>query len=250
MTDSTPDMPPEALPEPQLPRREPVFNLPGVLLAVIAFMVLLYGVQAYILAPDTANEFDFVFGFIPARYVYPLFAGDYAWIWSPLTYSFLHGSIEHLLFNCLWLMSFGTPVVRRIGNGRAILFWIVSAVAAAAFYAALHWGEVQLVIGASGVISAFMGAACRFAFPPRMRGFECRPVHLYPRLSIREVFSSRTATSFLILGVLGNLLIAFGVPLAGGGGAAIAWEAHIGGLVFGFLVFPLFDRRLPDVETH
>ena len=242
MTDSTPELPPEPLPEPPQPRSEPVFNLPAALLGIIAFMVVLYGVQAWLMAPDTANEFDFTFGFIPARYVYPLFAGDYAWIWSPLTYSFLHGSLEHLLFNCLWLMSFGTPVVRRIGTGRAVLFWIASAVVSAALYAALHWGEVQLVIGASGMISAFMGAACRFAFPPRMRGFDRGPVHLYPLMSIGEVLASRTAVSFLILGVVGNLLIAFGLPLTGSQNAEIAWEAHIGGLVFGFLAFPLFDR--------
>lgn len=244
MTDSTPELPPEPLPEPPAPRSEPFFNLPGALLGIIAFMVVLYGVQTWIMSADMANEVDFTFGFIPARYVYPLFAGDYAWIWSPLTYSFLHGSLEHLLFNCLWLMSFGTPVVRRIGTGRSVAFWIASSVVAAGLYAALHWGQVQLVIGASGVISAFMGAACRFAFPPRMRGFDRGPVHLYPRMSIADVFCSRTATSFLILGVAGNILIAFGLPLAGAGNAEIAWEAHIGGLVFGFLAFPLFDRPL------
>jgi membrane associated rhomboid family serine protease len=211
-------------------------------------MVAIYALQAGLISERLADDIDFNFGFIPARYVYPLFAGDFAWVWSPVTYSFLHGSLEHLLFNCLWLMSFGTPVVRRIGTTRSILFWITSAVASAALYAALHWGQVLLVIGASGVISAFMGAACRFAFPPRMRGFSRRPVHLYPRLSIGEVFASRTATSFLLLWLAGNVLVAVGLPLAGSGSAAIAWEAHIGGLLFGFLAFPLFDRSRPPEE--
>lgn len=242
MTDSLSDRPSEPLGEPSPPSREPVFNLPAILLSVIAFMAILYGVQSLLMGPETVNRFAFDFGFIPARYVYPLFAGDYAWIWSPLTYSVLHGSLEHLLFNCLWLMSFGTPVVRRIGSARSAVFWVVSAAASAFFFAAFHWGEVQLVIGASGVISAFMGAACRFAFPSRARRIGRRPVHLYPLMTIPEVLSSRTATSLLVLGLAGNVLIALGLPMTGTD-QPIAWEAHVGGLLFGFFAFPLFDRR-------
>lgn len=246
MTDSTSETsrehPSEHRHEPPAPRREPVLNLPGSLVMVILFMAAVFLLQSYVLSDKLTNDIDFQFGFIPARYVYPLFAGDYAWVWTPLTYSFLHGGVEHLVFNCLWLACFGTPVVRRIGTARSVVFWITSSIAAAVVYAALHWGEVQLVIGASGVISAFMGAACRFAFPPRMVVFSRRPVHAYPLLSVRQVLTSRTATSFLILWLLGNVAVAFGLPLAGTTSAAIAWEAHIGGLLFGFFAFPLFDK--------
>lgn len=245
MTDSNIEISSETPPEPQPAPSEPLLNIPRGLIAIILFMVAIYGLQALVLSAEMVNEIDFTFGFLPARYVYPLFDGDYGWVWTPLTYSFLHGSVEHLLFNCLWLACFGTPVVRRIGTARSAAFWVASSVAAAALYAGLHWGEVQLVIGASGVISAFMGAACRFAFPPRTVAFSRRPVHEYPRLSLPEVFSSKTATSFLILWLIGNVLIAFGLPLAGTTSGAIAWEAHIGGLVFGFLAFPLFDTNTP-----
>lgn len=243
MSDSAPENPSGEALAPPPPAREPIFNMPGILVLVIAFMGAVYGAQAYVLDPKTAQTIDVYFGFVPLRYLYPLFAGDYAWAWTPLTYSFLHGSVEHLLFNCLWLAAFGTPVVRRIGNIASIAFWIASAIASAFFYAALHWGAVQIIIGASGVISAFMGAACRFAFPPRGLGFSRRPVHTYPLLSLQQVFASKTASSFLILWLIGNLLVAFGLPLAGTSAGQIAWEAHIGGLVFGFLAFPLFDRR-------
>ena len=243
MTESAlpPDMRP---PEPELPRREPILNLPGPLVAVILFMVAVFLAQAYVLSAPLANRIDFLFGFIPARYVYPLTLTDPAWLWTPVTYSFLHGSVEHLVFNCLWLACFATPVAYRIGTLRMVIFWITSAIASAIVFAAIHWGEVQLVIGASGVISAFMGAACRFAFPPRTLRFSRRPVFAYPRLSIAQVFSSRMAVSFLIVWLIGNLLVAFGLPVLGNSTAAVAWEAHIGGLVFGFLAFPLFDRSI------
>ncbi|MBB4064875.1 rhomboid family intramembrane serine protease [Gellertiella hungarica] len=242
MTDSIP--PEESLqPPPAAPRSEPILNIPGALVLVIVLMAGLFVAQAYLLSEALSRWIDFEFGFIPARYVYPLFEGDYSWVWSPLSYSFLHGSVEHLVFNCLWLACFGTPVVSRIGTRRSVVFWIASAVAAAAVFAAIHWGEVQLVIGASGVISAFMGAACRFAFPPRSKVFSRRPVFAYPLLGVGEVLASRTAVSFLLVWLAGNVLVAVGLPIVGDASAAVAWEAHIGGLLFGFFAFPLFDRQ-------
>ncbi len=246
MTESSPptDLP---LPDPELPRREPVFNLPTPVIAVILFMVGLYLAQAYVLSNPLANWIDREFGFIPARYVYPLGLSDLSWLWSPLSYSFIHGSMEHLVFNCLWLACFATPVTLRIGTARTALFWVASAVASAAVFAAIHWGEVQLVIGASGVISAYMGAACRFAFPPRTLRFSRRPVHAFPLLGIGQVLSSSTAVSFLLVWLAGNVIVALGLPIFGDMTAAIAWEAHIGGLLFGFFAFPLFDRTpLPE----
>ena len=236
--------------DPPSPRREPALNIPPSLVSVIAFMAAVFVAQTYWLSPDLTRSIDFWFGFIPARYVNPLFAGDYAWIWSPLTYSFLHGSVEHIVFNTVWLVAFGSPVVYRFGTVRSILFWIASAVASAVVFAALHWGEVQLVIGASGVISAFMGAACRFAFPPTGMRFSRRPVFAYPALTIRGVLASRMAVSFLFMWLLGNILVAVGLPLVGDASAAIAWEAHIGGLIFGFFAFPLFDPPVPAKLTE
>lgn len=244
MTESQ-DLPESRLPEPDYPRREPALNVPGPLVIVILFMAALFLAQAYVLRPPVANWIDWMFGFIPARYVHAMTLSDPAWLWTPVTYSFLHGSMEHLIFNCLWLACFATPVAMRIGTLRSVVFWITSAAASAAVFAAIHWGEVQLVIGASGVISAFMGAACRFAFPPRGSRLSRRPVHTYPMLSVGEVLASRPAVTFLLVWLAGNMLVAFGMPILGNASAAVAWEAHIGGLLFGFFAFPLFDRK-PD----
>lgn len=236
--------PDDRLPEPELPRREPILNLPGPVVGAILFMAAIFVAQTYVLPGPWSNWIDVTFGFIPARYVAPLASTDLAWLWSPVSYSFLHGGVEHLVFNCLWLACFATPVTLRIGPVRAAVFWVLSAIASAVVFAAIHWGEVQLVIGASGVISAFMGAACRFAFPPRDLVFSRRPVFAYPLLTVGQVMQSRMAVSFLLVWFAGNLVVALGLPLFGDVSGAVAWEAHIGGLVFGFLAFPLFDRPL------
>nr|WP_250810637.1 rhomboid family intramembrane serine protease [Neorhizobium tomejilense] len=221
-------------------RSQPIFNLPRSLVVTLALLAVIYIVQDYVLGEDTRAYMVVNLAFTPLRYVYPLGEQGFAWAWTPVTYSLLHGGIEHILFNALWLMAFGAPVVRRIGTLRYVIFWILSAVAAAFFHAALNWGNETLLIGASGVVSALMGAACRFAFPER-RGYDRTHGHLYPRQSIPGSFRNRTVVIFTAMWFAGNLLIAFGVTLFGADMGPIAWDAHIGGFLFGFLLFGFFD---------
>ncbi len=244
------DMDSEALP-PQDPevgaeearRRRPVFNLPPVLMATLGLLIGIFIVQS-LLPPALLSRFLFTFGFIPVRYVVPLSQQGPEWLWTPVTYSLLHGNVEHIVFNGLWLMAFGAPVVRRIGAARYLVFWILSSTASAFLHAVLNWGEVTLLIGASGVVSALMGAACRFAFPT---GRSTLAAHHNPRLSVVASLRSRTVLVFILFWFLTNLLIAFGVPLIGDGSQAVAWDAHIGGFLFGFLLFAPFDK--PRVRT-
>jgi membrane associated rhomboid family serine protease len=245
---SPPPVPQEGEFDPR-PPRSPVFNLPPALLATLVLLVVIFLVQTLLLPPKAIDWFFFAFGFIPARYVTPLSRQGLEWLWTPVTYSLLHGGVQHIVFNALWLMAFAAPVVRRIGAGRYVLFWILSAIASAFLNAALHWGELTLLIGASGVVSALMGAACRFAFPTDRRGPAMQEAHLNPRLSIMEALRSRMVLMFVLFWFLGNILIAFGVPLIGDGSQAIAWDAHIGGFLFGFLLFAFFDRPPPPVDV-
>lgn len=230
-------------------RREPVFNFPAPISASILLLVALFVMQEYVLPADLSEAFVVSLGFSPVRYIYPLAGQNLEWLWTPVTYSLLHGGWEHLLFNCLWLAAFGTPVARRIGTGRYVLLWIVSAVASAGLHAALNWGAASLLIGASGVISALMGAACRFAFPAR-GAYNPQFGHLYPRQSLAAVFRNRTVVIFILVWLLGNLLVGLGVPLLGDAGTNIAWDAHLGGFILGFFGFRFFDpgpnARLSD----
>ncbi|MDH4440314.1 MAG: rhomboid family intramembrane serine protease, partial [Rhizobium sp.] len=126
-----------------------------------------------------------------------------------------------------------------------VVFWIVSAVAAVALHAAVNWGEPSEMVGASGVISALMGAACRFAFGGRLRGGPASGDSEPPLLSIPAALSDRTVRIFILVWFLGNIAIAVGLPLMGSDSGAIAWDAHIGGFLMGFFGFQLFDRRKP-----
>ncbi len=229
------------------PPRTPIFNLPGAIVATIGLLAAIYAVQAIFLTESGVDVLFFDFGFIPLRYITPLAEQGPQLFWTPLTYSLLHGNIEHILFNGLWLMAFGAPVARRIGWVRYTVFWVLASVASAALHAVLNWGQATVLIGASGVVSALMGAACRFAFPSERR--VALPAHLNPRHSIVETFRSRTVVMFMLFWFVGNILIAVGIPLIGDTGAPIAWDAHIGGFLFGFVLFSLFDRPPPELPS-
>ena len=223
------------------PPRVPVFNLPAGILAALALLGVIYAAQSLILSAAAAEWLAVTFGFLPLRYVYPLAEQGLEWLWTPVTYSLLHGSLEHLAFNGLWLAAFGTPVVRRIGNLRFVIFWITSAAAGAAVHAGVNWGQPTILIGASGVVSALMGSACRFAFGSSGRSIAHYTGFQPARLSIGEALSLRTVRVFIIVWFFGNIAIALGLPLFGDLAGTIAWDAHIGGFLFGFLLFGLFD---------
>lgn len=228
-------------------KREPAFNLPGSLVAALAFLTLVHVIRTYLLTHQQDEWVLLQFAFISARYLPQFMAVDWAWLWTPVTYSFLHGSWEHLIFNGFWMVAFGAPVVRRIGTPRFIAFWCLSAAASVALHCVFHWGEMVVVIGASGVVSGLMGAATRFVFSPSGR-ISRQFAHLNRLLSIREALSNRSVLVFSAIWFLTNFAIGFGQFFSDSDGASIAWEAHIGGFLFGFVFFPLFDRLPAPAE--
>ena len=236
--------PTEPMPE---PRREPVFNLPPIILAVIGICAAVFLVENYLLTPAQDNAFVSNFAFTPAGYsgenpptVYLLF--------QPFTYAFMHGSWPHLLINMVSLAAFGSPLANRFGALRFALFFAVTGVASVVLFWAIHpFGEVPLV-GASGAISGMMGAAVRFGFrTDRSIG---RTAFAGPVLPIAIVLRSRGIMTFVAAWMAINLatgLFGFAFGLDG----QIAWEAHIGGFVAAFFGLRWFDRRWqpPEWET-
>ena len=81
-----------------------------------------------------------------------------------MTYAFLHGDLNHLVFNSIWLLAFGTPVARRFGTWRFLAFFAATAAGGALVHLATHFGQLLPMIGASAAISGAMAAAMRFAF--------------------------------------------------------------------------------------
>lgn len=222
----------------------PAFNVPGIILILIAILAIIHAIRVFVLGPVAASDVLLDFAFIPGCYgdVDEIcgFRSAGADIWSPFSYAFLHGDWTHLGVNAVWLLAFGTPVARRLGTVRFATFSGAGALAGVAVFSVLNPTLVAPVIGASGIVSALMGGACRFAFGGRGRT-RFNPARAdMPVVSIADALANRTVLVFIGVFFATNLLIGSGVGGALGGGA-IAWEAHLGGFAFGFLAFRWFD---------
>ncbi|WP_417433796.1 rhomboid family intramembrane serine protease [Hoeflea sp.] len=226
-------------PGPQSPPNEPVFNLPNVVLAMLLLMVAIQVALDSLLPRTAVLEIYLQTAFIPQRYALGIAGQAGPYFWSPFTYSLLHGGYGHLALNSFWLAAFGAVVARRIGWIRFLVFWMASALASAMLFLVFHWGDQTVMVGASGVVSALMGAAARFAFGGS-GGFRRDQAHLNRRLSVVQSLSNRTVFFFLLVWFAINLAAAIGFSF-GIADSAIAWEAHVGGFLFGFLAFSLFD---------
>lgn len=226
------------------PRREPILNIPPVVVVIIAICCIVHLVRGYLLNIDQDTEVLVAAAFIPERYFY---APDIYFVTTPVSYAFLHGSAAHLLVNMVWLAAFGSPLANRLHALRFALFWAVAGLAAAGLYFLFHRHSGAPMIGASGAISGMMGAAARFAFHIDRSGERAR--FSGPALPIGYVLRIRTVVAFLVVWMAVNLVTGlYGMGIASG--MQIAWEAHIGGFVVGFFGIQLFlPRNEPDADA-
>jgi len=224
----------------------PAVNVPAAVLALIAVLALAHYLRADALGDLDSVWYLFNLGFFPGCYgaVDELCALREPWadIASPVTHAFLHGDWMHLVTNTVWLLAFGSPVARRLGTPRFLVFCAVGALAGAGFFYLLNRDLVQPMIGASGVVSALMGGAARFALGT-LGGRAGTDVARAPLMSVARSLSDRTVVFFVAVFFGTNLVLGSGSALFGDGVATIAWEAHVGGFLFGFLAFAPFDPR-------
>jgi membrane associated rhomboid family serine protease len=236
---------------------EPVFNVPRVITAILALLIGIHALREFVLSDNENIEFLLLFAFIPVRYDASVLAmgsmpgGLGAEAWTFVTYALIHGDWIHLSVNGVWLLAFGSPIARRFGAARFLVFFVVTAAAGAIAHLFTHVGDLQPMIGASAAISGCMAAAMRFVF---QRG---GPLHLLresdadayrvPALPLVTALRDRRILVFLIAWFAINALFAFTAAPIIGTGQVVAWQAHIGGFLAGLIAFAAFDP-VPKAE--
>lgn len=231
-------------------QREPLFNLPPVIVVLSAILIAVHVARQF-LSQEADLKVLLWTAFLPARYsnvpvLNGLLPGGFAAdVWTFVSYAFLHGDAIHLAVNLIWFLAFGSAVAWRFGAVRFLAFSAVTAAAGSAAHLLFHYGDVAPLVGASAAISGAMAAAVRFAFEAggplgawRNSGPEAFRVPASPLLT-----SLRNRQVLVFLGVwfLLNLLFGATSALTGYSEGTIAWQAHVGGFLAGLLLFPLFD---------
>lgn len=254
-----------------LSNREPIFNVPRVVVWLLAAFVVVHAVRE--LLPEYENGshtiMDVVVGsrwatwaagflpdgrwltgllaFIPARlggFADELPGGQPAIFTSFATHLFVHGDMTHLLVNSAWLLAFGSPIARRVDVPRFLLFFLLAGVAGALFFTAVNGFKLTLLVGASGAISGLMGAAFRFMFGTDARGVPrlAGGAHRAPLMSLADTLRDRRIMTAVAGWTVLNVLVAWGAAASFTEAAGIAWEAHLGGFAAGLLTYGFFDQ--------
>jgi membrane associated rhomboid family serine protease len=260
---------------PASPAREPVLNLPAVVVWSIALLALIQAARSLLSAYDDYVLMSWL-AFVPARLslwlsperlndvvsaiaetgtsqdvanrlqlVRLLLADGGPKLWSLLSYGLLHGSWMHLVSNVVWLAAFGSPVARRLGPGRFLNLMALATIGGAL----LHWWSRELdvlpLVGASAAVSGATAAAIRFVFAPGLRfgalGDDA-VVRAIPAERFGQLWRNSRALLFIAIWFATNILFGAGLVPIFGEETSIAWEAHIGGFLVGLWLFPLLDR--------
>jgi membrane associated rhomboid family serine protease len=210
----------------------PVRRTPAVTWALIAANVVAYGWQLAV----GINLSALIGGAIPYEIMTFRDIGPRDLLPPPftiLTSMFLHGGLLHLGGNLLFLWVFGPNVEDVLGRLRFLGFYLASGVAAAIAQMLLSVaaGDPLIpMVGASGAIAGVMGAY--IVLFPRARVLTAVPIFVFIR------FMHLPAAFFIGLWFFLQMLYAF----LGGSGSGVAFFAHIGGFVFGWLVTKVLVR--------
>lgn len=183
----------------------------------IALNVLIFFYQASLSGPGF-EQFVFTYGSIPQE---TMRGQD---LFTLLTSMFLHGSWMHLIGNMVFLWIFADNIEATIGTSRFLAFYLLGGMAAHLGHIYFNMDSTIPTVGASGAISAVMGAYL-VMFPTS-------------RIKMLVLFFFVRIPAFLFLGfwifqqvTLGNQALQSVTPQTAG----VAWWAHIAGFAFGVM---------------
>jgi len=154
-------------------------------------------------------------------------------LYTLFTNMFLHGGWMHLIGNMIYLWVFADNIEASIGNMRFVLFYLAGGIVASLTHVAFNTSSEITSIGASGALSAVLGAYL-FMFPKS----RVKVIFIYYLRPFRIA-----AVYFLGIWIIQQLIAGFaslGPDTAQTGGTA--WWAHIGGFAFGALYGLIMKR--------
>lgn len=145
--------------------------------------------------------------------------------WQLLTYGFLHGDLTHIFFNMFGLWMFGRELEHMMGSQRFLVYFLTCVVGAGIvqLIVAGMQGGIYPTVGASGGVFGIL-LAYGLTFPNRM------VMLIFPPIPMKAKY-------FVLF--YGLLELYLGVS---GGAPGVANFAHLGGMLFGFLLLRHWAR--------
>jgi len=198
----------------------------------ICIAVFLYQVN---LPQEPADLFAFQYGAIPSIIFGHASLSEEVRIAFPasltlITSMFLHGGWMHLLGNMLYLWIFGNNIEDVMGHAKFVVFYVLSGILAALSHALTDPSSHIPMVGASGAISAVLGAYL-LLFP------RAHVLVFLPGLGMTRVPAG------IVLGMWFITQLISGGMSVGATRGGVAFFAHIGGFIAGMALIGFFKRR-------
>lgn len=190
---------------------------------VITYLLILMNVLFFVVELLSGDAFIVRWAFVPSRFMANLGA-DFLTLFTSM---FMHAGWVHLGGNMLYLWIFGDNVEDRFGHVGFLIFYLLCGLAATAAQLAFSLGSNIPNLGASGAIAGVLGAY----------------ILLFPkaRVSVLQGTSVIPVSALIVIGLWFVLQLFSGVgSIASVDTGGVAYMAHVGGFVAGFLLTFLF----------
>ena len=207
----------------------PSRTTPYITITIIALNALAWLFELS-LPHEVLGNFLAIYGVVPAYFAAP----------TLITSMFLHGSWSHVLGNMWYLWIFGDNVEDRVGHGRFIIFYLLCGIAAALGQILVDPHSTLPTIGASGAIAGVMGAY--FVLYPHSRVLTLIP---WIFLQIVELPAIVLLGFWFVMQLFSAGAIAVTAG-SNGGGAGVAFAAHVAGFIVGMGAVFVFRKRELD----
>ncbi|MFQ5452040.1 MAG: rhomboid family intramembrane serine protease [Candidatus Paceibacterota bacterium] len=212
-------------------RKFPFVNYIIILANIVVFIV-------EITAPDI-QEFITLYSFIPGEFI-PYLLATYKGIFTSM---WLHGGWFHLLSNMWFLHIFGDNIEDRVGHFRYFLFYLSAGVAATLAQYVIDPFSFIPMVGASGAISGIAGA---YVVLFRHSRIQALIPTFFGFWDIVELPSWIFLGYWLVIQVFSGI---GSVVVTSAGEGGVAFFAHIGGFVFGWLIAKnMYKKKRPSLR--
>jgi len=168
-------------------------------------------------------------------------------VWQIVTHMFMHGGFMHILFNMYTLWMFGSVLERMIGERKFLIFYFVCGLGAVALHTGVEYLQVQgfMKAIAEGSTTASQSYAELKATPVvgasgAIYGVIIGYAMLFPESKLTLLFPPVTLSAKWMVIIFAALELLFGIT---GSAVNIAHFAHLGGMLFGWLLITYWKKK-------
>jgi membrane associated rhomboid family serine protease len=194
---------------------------------LVTYALLLVNILIFYFEVRGGEAFITTWSFVPARF----FANPVGDLASLFTSLFLHASLIHLGSNMLYLLIFGDNVESFFGHFKFLVFYLVSGLAGNLAQGLFSANSTVPMLGASGAIAGVLGAYILL--------FPTRKVRVLLGFFVLRVSALVAIGAWFIL----QLLNGYGSVAVTAESGGVAYLAHVGGFVMGFLLTAIFRKK-------